>query len=179
MSNSPPGSRAFLLSSITNWPTASSTGWGVGVASAKGGGALWPLALVGVSPGSVPGQGEDASQNMSSLASTNTCHLLLTVPRSRWQESLSLPTGKSAEWGKVTQLCSTLCDPMDCTVHGILKARILEWVAFPFSSSDIFSNIVQGESRSVVSDQQEKPRLRKEKWVTYQGHIAHGWLSWP
>ena len=26
-----------------------------------------------------------------------------------------------------------LCDPMDYTVHGILRARILEWVAFPFS----------------------------------------------
>ena len=25
------------------------------------------------------------------------------------------------------------CDPMDYTVHGILQARILEWVAFPFS----------------------------------------------
>ena len=34
---------------------------------------------------------------------------------------------------KVTQSCPTLCDPMDCTVHGILQARILEWVAFPFS----------------------------------------------
>jgi len=28
---------------------------------------------------------------------------------------------------------STLCDPMDYTVHGILQARIVEWVAFPFS----------------------------------------------
>ena len=27
----------------------------------------------------------------------------------------------------------TLCDPMDYTVHGILQARILEWVDFPFS----------------------------------------------
>ena len=27
----------------------------------------------------------------------------------------------------------TLCDPMDYTVHGILQARILEWVAFSFS----------------------------------------------
>ena len=35
--------------------------------------------------------------------------------------------------GKVAQLCPTLCDPMDYTVHGILSARILEWVAFPFS----------------------------------------------
>ena len=34
---------------------------------------------------------------------------------------------------KVTQSCLTLCDPMDCTVQGILLARILEWVAFPFS----------------------------------------------
>ena len=33
---------------------------------------------------------------------------------------------------KVAQLCPTLCDPMDL-VHGILQARILEWVAFPFS----------------------------------------------
>ena len=36
------------------------------------------------------------------------------------------------------QLCPTLCDPMDyslpgSSVHGILKARILEWVAIPFS----------------------------------------------
>ena len=34
---------------------------------------------------------------------------------------------------KVTQLCPTLCDPMAYTVPGILLARILEWVAFPFS----------------------------------------------
>ena len=39
---------------------------------------------------------------------------------------------------KVTQLCLTLCNPMDCSlpgasVRGILQARILEWVAIPFS----------------------------------------------
>ena len=33
---------------------------------------------------------------------------------------------------KVAQSCPTPCDPMDL-VHGILQARILEWVAFPFS----------------------------------------------
>ena len=38
----------------------------------------------------------------------------------------------------VTQLCSTLCDPTDyrpsgSSVHGIFQARILEWVAIPFS----------------------------------------------
>ena len=41
-------------------------------------------------------------------------------------------------WGyregvKVAQSCLTLCNSMDYTVHGILLARILEWVAFPFS----------------------------------------------
>ena len=34
---------------------------------------------------------------------------------------------------KVTQMCPTLCDPMDYPVHGILQAKILEWGAFPFS----------------------------------------------
>ena len=32
----------------------------------------------------------------------------------------------------VTQSCLTLGDPMDYTVQGVLQARILEWVAFPF-----------------------------------------------
>ena len=31
------------------------------------------------------------------------------------------------------QSCLTLCNPMDCIVHGILQARILEWVAVPLS----------------------------------------------
>ena len=39
---------------------------------------------------------------------------------------------------EVTQLCPTLCNPVDCSLpgsflHGILQARILEWVAISFS----------------------------------------------
>ena len=34
---------------------------------------------------------------------------------------------------KVAQLCPTLFDPMKYTVHGILQARILEGIDFPFS----------------------------------------------
>ena len=34
---------------------------------------------------------------------------------------------------KVTQSCPTLCDPMDYIVHGILQARILACIVFPFS----------------------------------------------
>ena len=33
----------------------------------------------------------------------------------------------------VAQLCPTLFDKVGCTVHGILQARILEWVAISFS----------------------------------------------
>ena len=38
---------------------------------------------------------------------------------------------------KVAQLCPTLCNPMDHTVHGILQARLLEWVAFSFSRGSL------------------------------------------
>ena len=41
-------------------------------------------------------------------------------------------------WVLATQSCLTLCDSMDyslpcSSVHGILQARILEWVAISFS----------------------------------------------
>ena len=66
-------------------------------------------------------------------------HLLnLSVP-----QHLYLLTGNNSsysiyvcEHAKSLQACPTLCDPMDCSlpgswVHGILHARILEWVAMP------------------------------------------------
>ena len=45
-------------------------------------------------------------------------------------------TQQSHSWGhnyrkvkvKVAQSCPTLCDPMVCIVHGILQAKMLEWV---------------------------------------------------
>ena len=45
---------------------------------------------------------------------------------------------KEVEGSEVAQLCPTLCDPTDCSlqgssVHGILQARVLEWVAISFS----------------------------------------------
>ena len=58
----------------------------------------------------------------------------------------------------VTQSCPTLCDPMDCSlpgssVHGFLQARILEWVAIPFS---------RGSSQP-----------RDETWVLHCRHILY------
>ena len=47
-------------------------------------------------------------------------------------------TGVGESESEVAQSCPTLCDPVDCSlpgssVHGILQARMLEGVAFPFS----------------------------------------------
>ena len=49
---------------------------------------------------------------------------------------LNCSKGKMSMCAKSLQLCSTLCNPTDCSppgssVHGILQARTLEWVAMP------------------------------------------------
>ena len=44
----------------------------------------------------------------------------------------TLWTVESMEFSR-PEYCLTLCDPVDYRVHGVLQARILEWVAFPFS----------------------------------------------
>ena len=56
----------------------------------------------------------------------------------------------------VTQLCLTLCDPMGCSltgssVHGILQARILEWVAIPYSRGS-FQPRDQTQSSALQTD---------------------------
>ena len=62
-------------------------------------------------------------------------------PKMRFEPmTLRLRVSCSTKWAsqaaakvKFIQLCPTLYDPMDYTAHGILQARILEWVAFPSS----------------------------------------------
>ena len=51
----------------------------------------------------------------------------------------------------VTQSCLTLCDFMDCSplgssVHGILQARILEWVDLPTPGIELRSLAMQADS---------------------------------
>ena len=51
--------------------------------------------------------------------------------------SLNIGTAAAAA-AKLLELCLTLCDPVDgsppgSSVPGILQARIVEWVAIPFS----------------------------------------------
>ena len=55
-----------------------------------------------------------------------------------WQaDSLPAEPLGEAMWKSLS--CLTLCNPMDYTGHGILQARILEWVAYPFASKSSWS----------------------------------------
>ena len=71
---------------------------------------------------------------------------------------------------KVTQSCPILCDSMGNTVHGILQARILEWVAVPFSRGSS-----QARDRTQIScieggffyQLNHKARPRILEWVAY------------
>ena len=68
---------------------------------------------------------------------------------------------------KVTQSCPTLFDPMDYTVHGILQARIQEWVAFPFSrGSSQGSNPSLPHCRLILYQLSHKGSLRILEWVS-------------
>ena len=71
-----------------------------------------------------------------------SCPTLATPWTAACQAPLSMGFSRQEYWSglpfpapkvKVAQSCLTLCNPMDYTVHGIPKARILERVAFPFS----------------------------------------------
>ena len=66
-------------------------------------------------------------KNESGLFPTQTL-----VPKSL-SVQISLKVSRKELKVRVAQLYPTLCNPMDSTVHGILQATILEWVAFPFS----------------------------------------------
>ena len=86
----------------------------------------------------------------------------------------------------VIQLCPTLCNSMDCSSpgssdHGILQARILEWVSIPFSG-DLPDPGIEPRSPPLQVDS-----LRPEPPVTMKGVyqrakirlLSSGWLdSW-
>jgi len=67
---------------------------------------------------------------------------------------------------KVTQLCPTLCNPMDYTVHGILQARILKWVAIPFSRG---SSLPRNETSSPTLQTDSLPAEPPGKQVYLSG----------
>ena len=80
---------------------------------------------------------------------------LKKAPADTLEEALPTPILKVKVW--VTSSCLTLCDPMDCSppgssVHGILQARILEWV--------------------VISSSRGSSQPRNWTWVSYVSCIG-------
>ena len=100
----------------------------------------------------------------------------------------------------VTQLCLTLCDPMDCSlpgssVQGILQARMLEWVAIPFSrgysrprywtqvpgiAGRVFYHLShQGScSDTIIMTILKMKNWAQKVWLTFQDHISGQSVSW-
>ena len=76
--------------------------------------------------------------------------------------------------GKVAQSCLTLCDPVDYTVHGILQARILEWVAFPFSRGSS-----QCKGRTQVSHIYQPSHPESPRMLEGVAYPFSGGSSWP
>ena len=76
----------------------------------------------------VQGTLKNVLQHHSSKASILQCSAFFMVQLSHPY----MTTGKTVKV-KIAQSYPTLCNPIEYTVHGILQARILEWVAIPFS----------------------------------------------
>ena len=83
---------------------------------------------------------------------------------------------------EVAQSCPTLCDSMDCRlpdffVHGILQARVLEWVVISFSRGSSLPSNQTGVSciESEVMKLLSRVRLFAIPWtVVYQASLSTG-----
>ena len=76
---------------------------------------------------------------------------------------------------EVAQSCLTLCDPMDCSLpgsslHGILQARVLEWIAISFSRGSS-----QPRDRTRVS---LIPGRRFNLWATREAPVTVNGIYW-
>ena len=86
-----------------------------------------------------------APKNPQGSSLTSKCYLPALSPPTWPSRSVCRPPSSSLgslerpfHFSQKCQLCLTLCNPMDCSppgspVHGVLQARILQWVAMPSS----------------------------------------------
>ena len=120
--------------------------WLIGCAREWGGKGQQHPFVKGPGRGGAKGVEQHRGEGVISLHWLQTPHSQLTSLRNpesslpQWwifSSWCSLPSWSEVKWMKIAQSCLTLCDPMDCSlpgssVHRILQARILEWVAIPF-----------------------------------------------
>ena len=84
---------------------------------------------------------------------------------------------------KVAQSCPTLYDPLDYTDHGIFQARILEWVATPFSRGSSQPGIEPRsptlQADSLPAELRGKPMIMADSSIIIKVKITQQWLSSP
>ena len=108
---------------------------------------------------------------------SSVCKFSFSVWSPPWHEGVKLATysGSLVLWRQqvkvsVTKLCPTVCNSMDCTsgssVHGILQARILKWVAIPFSRGS--SHPTQGLNPGLLHCRQFL------YWLSHEGRCGKG-----
>ena len=78
------------------------------------------------------------------LYATPTGSAVPGILQARTLEWVAISFSNAWKW-KVTQLCPTLHDPMDCSlpgpcIHGIFQARVLKWGAIAFSNTTLQIN---------------------------------------
>ena len=87
----------------------------------------------------------------------------------------------------VIQSCSTLCDPLDCSplgsfVHGILQARMMKWIAIPFSRGSshpkIKSRSPKLQADPLLSEPPGKPLNYLGKWNSFLQHALSSRWGW-
>ena len=87
----------------------------------------------------------------------------------------------------IAQSCSTLCDPMDCSlpgssVHGISQARILEWAAIPFSSRSSWhreGSHISGSIRWVLYHWAIRETLERQMRPREESNCCVLWVQMP
>ena len=124
--------------------------------------------------GKLPNHSESVSQFCKKWSFLSSGIIIMIKFNMERLNEITKDQGTNRAWCmkvKVAQSCLTLCNPMDSTVQGILQARMLEWVAFPFS---------RGSSQ---------PRVRTQvshvcRWILY--HLSHKgsprileWVAYP
>ena len=95
---------------------------------------------------------------------------------SQWRELIFFEHLLGTKWNRKS--CLTLCNPVVYTVHGILQARILEWVVFPFSWILAAQGFNPGllHCRQILHQLSHKGSLRILEWVAY---LFSSGSSWP
>ena len=91
-----------------------------------------------------------------------------------WEACLNTTLWSESEV-QVSQSCLTLCDPMDYTVRGILQARILEWVAFPFLKRSSQPRSPALQANSLPAEPQGKPKNTGVGSLPFSSRSSRHW----